>query len=385
MCVLYGPRHMERGVTPDVVLRGVTKAYGDLIAVDDVDLEVRPGEFLALLGPSGCGKTTTLRMIAGFDEPTAGEIEIGGRSAVGIPPNKRDVNTVFQQYALFPHMTVLDNVAYGLKQRKVDKAERRRKAAEALELVRLTGREQAKPAQLSGGMQQRVAVARALVMQPKVLLLDEPLGALDLKLRKAMQIELKSIQRDVGITFIVVTHDQEEAMSMADRIAVMNAGRIDQLAAPAEIYDRPSTPFVADFIGDMNHLEATLEREGENLVAVQGQARFGIGRVVRDAKPGERVRIGLRPEELHANSRGEGVPATCKTAMVMGHHLQIVATLETGEEVLASQRRAADEGLNGLSHGDKLWLGWSPTATLLLGPVDGSEPATSSEPLEVQA
>jgi ABC-type proline/glycine betaine transport system ATPase subunit len=244
MCVLYGPRHMERGVTPDVVLRGVTKAYGDLIAVDDVDLEVRPGEFLALLGPSGCGKTTTLRMIAGFDEPTAGEIEIGGRSAVGIPPNKRDVNTVFQQYALFPHMTVLDNVAYGLKQRKVDKAERRRKAAEALELVRLTGREQAKPAQLSGGMQQRVAVARALVMQPKVLLLDEPLGALDLKLRKAMQIELKSIQRDVGITFIVVTHDQEEAMSMADRIAVMNAGRIDQLAAPAEIYDRPSTPFV---------------------------------------------------------------------------------------------------------------------------------------------
>ena len=375
----------EATTVPDVRLEEVVKEFGDVRAVDGISLEVPRGSFFALLGPSGCGKTTTLRMIAGFDEPTSGEIEIGGRSAVGIPPNKRDVNTVFQQYALFPHMTVLDNVAYGLKQRKVDKSERRAKAAEALELVRLTGREQAKPAQLSGGMQQRVALARALVMQPKVLLLDEPLGALDLKLRKAMQIELKLIQRDVGITFIVVTHDQEEAMSMADRIAVMNAGRIDQLAAPAEIYDRPSTPFVADFIGDMNHLEATLEREGENLVAVQGQARFGIGRVVREAKPGERVRIGLRPEELHANSRGEGVPATCKNAMVMGHHLQIVATLETGEEVLARQRRAGEEGLDALSAGDKLWLGWSPTATLLLGPVDGSEPAADSEPLEVQA
>src|ERR687889_1235976 len=303
------PRHMDRGGSPDVVLRGVTKRFGDLVAVDRVDLDVQPGEFLALLGPSGCGKTTTLRMIAGFDEPTAGEIEIGGRSAVGIPPNKRDVNTVFQQYALFPHMSVLDNVAYGLKQRKVDKAERHRQAAEMLELVRLTGREQAKPAQLSGGMQQRVALARALIMRPKVLLLDEPLGALDQKLRKAMQVELKAIQRDVGITFVVVTHDQEEAMAMADRIAVMNDGRIDQLGAPSEIYDRPSTPFVADFIGDMNHLEGTLEREGDALVAVQGQARFGIGRVVREAKPGERVRIGLRPEEVHANTHGEGAPA----------------------------------------------------------------------------
>src|SRR5829696_1763658 len=385
MCVLYVPRHMEKGATPDVVLRGVTKRFGDLVAVDRIDLEVQPGEFLALLGPSGCGKTTTLRMVAGFDEPTDGEIEIDGRSAVGVPPNKRDVNTVFQQYALFPNMTVLDNVGYGLKQRKVDKRDRRRQATEALELVRLTGREHAKPAELSGGMQQRVALARALVMKPKVLLLDEPLGALDLKLRKAMQVELKRIQRDVGITFIVVTHDQEEAMAMADRIAVMNAGRVDQLAAPEEIYDRPSTPFVADFIGDMNHLEGTLERAGDSLVAVQGQARFGIGRVVREAKPGERVRIGLRPEELHANSRGEGVPATCQTAMVMGHHLQIVAVLETGEEVVARQRRAGDEGLHGLGPGDKLWLGWSPTATLLLGPVDGADAGHPAEPVEVQA
>ena len=232
-------------------------------------------------------------MIAGFDEPSAGEIEIGGRSAVGVPPNKRDVNTVFQAYALFPHLSVLDNVAYGLKQRKVGKQERYRQAQEALELVRLTGREQAKPAQLSGGMQQRVALARALVMNPKVLLLDEPLGALDLKLRKAMQVELKRIQRDVGITFIVVTHDQEEAMAMADRIAVMEAGRIDQLGAPSEIYDRPATPFVADFIGDMNHLEGTLERDAEHLVASVGDARFGIGRVVQRGR-GRRARA-LRP------------------------------------------------------------------------------------------
>jgi spermidine/putrescine ABC transporter ATP-binding subunit len=376
---------MERGVTPDVVLRGVTKRFGDLVAVDDIDLEVHPGEFLALLGPSGCGKTTTLRMIAGFDEPSEGEIEIGGRSAVGVPPNKRDVNTVFQAYALFPHLTVLDNVAYGLKQRKVGKEERYKQAQEALELVHLTGREQAKPAQLSGGMQQRVALARALVMNPKVLLLDEPLGALDLKLRKAMQVELKRIQRDVGITFIVVTHDQEEAMAMADRIAVMNAGHIDQLAAPSEIYDRPSTPFVADFIGDMNHLEGTLERDADQLVVAVGAARFGIGRVVREAQVGERVRLGVRPEEVEANTAGEGTPATCRTSMVLGHHLQIVAELETGEEIVAVQRRTDDERLNDLSAGDKLWLGWSPTAALLLGPADGAREAHAAEPLEVQA
>jgi spermidine/putrescine ABC transporter ATP-binding subunit len=375
---------METGVTPDVVLRGVTKRFGELVAVDDIDLEVRPGEFLALLGPSGCGKTTTLRMIAGFDEPTEGEIEIGGRSAVGVPPNKRDVNTVFQAYALFPHLSVLDNVAYGLKQRKVGKEARYRQAQEALELVRLTGREQAMPAQLSGGMQQRVALARALVMNPKVLLLDEPLGALDQKLRKAMQVELKRIQRDVGITFIVVTHDQEEAMAMADRIAVMEAGRIDQLAAPSEIYDRPATPFVADFIGDMNHLEGTLERDADALVARVGDARFGIGRVVEQADVGARVRLGLRPEEVHANTRGEGTPATCQTAMVLGHNLQIVAVLDSGEEVVARQRRAGDERLAGIAPGDKLWLGWSPSATLLLGPANGVGP-TPAESLELPA
>jgi spermidine/putrescine ABC transporter ATP-binding subunit len=371
---------------PVVALTGVTKRFGeDIVAVERVDLDVLDGEFLALLGPSGCGKTTTLRLIAGFEEPTEGEIEIDGRSAVGVPPNKRDVNTVFQQYALFPHLTVLDNVAYGLKQRKVGKEERRRRAAEALELVRLTGRQTAQPAELSGGMQQRVALARALVLHPKVLLLDEPLGALDMKLRKAMQVELKRIQRDVGITFILVTHDQEEAMAMADRIAVMNDGRIDQLDAPSQVYDRPATPFVADFIGDMNQLEGTLQRDGDRLVCDVDGLRFGIGLVVRAAEAGQRVRIGLRPEELHASMGGDGAPAIAQTAMVLGHQLQVVARLEGGAEVMARQPRAGGDGMVAFAPGDRVRLRWTPTAALLLGPAEDAQRTQTREPLELPA
>jgi spermidine/putrescine ABC transporter ATP-binding subunit len=358
----------------------VTKRVGALTAVEAVELDVTPGEFLTLLGPSGCGKTTTLRMVAGFEEPTAGEILIGGRSAVGLPPYRRDVNTVFQQYALFPHLSVLDNVAYGLKQRKVAKSERVQQAREALELVRLHGRERARPAELSGGQQQRVALARALVMRPKVLLLDEPLGALDLKLRKAMQIELKRIQEDVGITFVVVTHDQEEAMAMADRIAVMNEGRIDQLGTPSEIYDRPATPFVADFIGDMNHLEGRLERDGDRrTVVLGGGTAIGIGRVVQDAEGGARVRAGLRPDEVHANTRGEGAPASVLTAMVLGYQVQIVARLEGGDEILARQSRTGDERVEDLRPGDRIWLEWSERAALLLGACENGLSATDSE------
>jgi ABC-type Fe3+/spermidine/putrescine transport system ATPase subunit len=285
-------------------------------------------------------------------------------------------------------MNVLDNVAYGLKQRKVPRSERRRKAMEALELVHLPERATARPAQLSGGQQQRVALARALVMEPKVLLLDEPLGALDLKLRKAMQIELKRIQSEVGITFIVVTHDQEEAMSMADRIAVMNEGRIDQLGTPSEIYDQPATPFVADFIGDMNELSGTLERTpgGELVVALPG-GRAGIAKIIREAQPGSRVRVGLRPDEISARTSGDGEAATTVTAMVLGHYVQLVARLADGSDVVTRQQRAtADAGLADLHAGDPVWIEWPASAALLLGPSNGDGPQLSPrEPVQAQA
>jgi putative spermidine/putrescine transport system ATP-binding protein len=240
---------------PDIRLSGLYKAYGEVAAVDGVDLEVAEHEFFTLLGPSGSGKTTTLRLIAGFEEPDAGTVELGDTDVTGLPPYARDVNTVFQDYALFPHMTVGENVEYGLRIKRVAREERRRRAAEALELVQLSGYDKRKPGQLSGGQRQRVALARAIVNRPRVLLLDEPLGALDLKLRQEMQTELKRIQREVGITFVYVTHDQEEALTMSDRLAVFNAGRIEQVGAPAEVYERPATEFIAGFVGVSNVLE----------------------------------------------------------------------------------------------------------------------------------
>jgi putative spermidine/putrescine transport system ATP-binding protein len=248
------------GALPDIRLRGLTKRYGDFAAVDAVDLEVAQGEFFTLLGPSGSGKTTTLRLVAGFAIPDAGTVELRGTDVTALPPYARDVNTVFQDYALFPHMSIGDNVEYGLRIAKVARAERRRRAAEALELVRLTGYEKRSPAQLSGGQRQRVALARAIVNRPKVLLLDEPLGALDLKLRQEMQVELKRIQQDVGITFVYVTHDQEEALTMSDRLAVFNEGRIEQVGRPADVYERPANTFVAGFVGVSNLLERTGRR-----------------------------------------------------------------------------------------------------------------------------
>jgi putative spermidine/putrescine transport system ATP-binding protein len=244
-----------RSGSPDVRLSGLRRAYGDVVAVGGIDLEVQPGEFFTLLGPSGSGKTTTLRMIAGFEEPDAGTVELAGRDVTGIPPYDREVNTVFQDYALFPHMTVAENVEYGLRVKKVPRDERRARAAEALVMVRLPGYEKRKPSELSGGQRQRVALARAIVNRPRVLLLDEPLGALDLKLREQMQIELKGIQGDVGITFIYVTHDQDEALTMSDRIAVFNDGRVEQVGTPAEVYERPANQFVTGFVGISNLLE----------------------------------------------------------------------------------------------------------------------------------
>ncbi|MFL6053898.1 MAG: ABC transporter ATP-binding protein [Actinoallomurus sp.] len=245
----------EPGVSAAVSLRAVRKTFGEVTAVDGVDLEIRDGEFFAMLGPSGSGKTTVLRMIAGFETPTSGTVRLGGRDVTRLPPFERDVNTVFQDYALFPHMNVLANVEYGLKVKKVPKGERRERALQALRSVRLEGYDTRKPGQLSGGQRQRVALARALVNRPKVLLLDEPLGALDLKLREEMQVELKAIQREVGITFLFVTHDQEEALTMADRVAVFNAGRIEQVDSPAEVYEKPASAFVAGFVGTSNLIE----------------------------------------------------------------------------------------------------------------------------------
>ena len=245
----------------DVRLEGLRKLYGDVVAVDSVDLEVARGEFFTMLGPSGSGKTTTLRLIAGFEQPDAGSVQLGGRDVTDDPPYARNVNTVFQDYALFPHMTVAENVAYGLKIRRVPRAERQERVEEALRIVQLTGYGERRPAQLSGGQRQRVALARALVNHPQVLLLDEPLGALDLKLRQGMQIELKRIQREVGITFIYVTHDQDEALTMSDRIAVFNEGRIEQVGPPAQVYEHPLTEFVAGFVGVSN----LLTRDGHSL------------------------------------------------------------------------------------------------------------------------
>jgi spermidine/putrescine transport system ATP-binding protein len=363
----------------DVELRSVTKRYGPLVAVDEISLQVRRGEFLSLLGPSGCGKTTTLRMISGSEQPDAGEILIGGQDAVGIPPYRRDVNTVFQQYALFPHMSILDNVSYGLKQRKIGKKERYTKAHEALELVKLTGRDQHRPAQLSGGQQQRVALARALVMSPRVLLLDEPLGALDLKLRREMQIELKRIQQQVGITFVYVTHDQGEALSMSDRIAVMSNGRIEQLGDPRTIYDHPATAFVADFIGDMNFLEGEIVSSADGTFT----ADAGGSVVVRGrgtATPGTRARLGIRPERLlaHPYAPREGAnvaPGEVITKMYLGDQLQLVARLGNGAEVVVREQRAdSDPALDALHPGDRVIVQWDETAPFLLQDSIGRSP-----------
>ena len=360
------------GPAYDVEFRAVTKRFGALAAVDGVSLKVRKGEFLSLLGPSGCGKTTSLRLIAGFEQPDEGEILIGGLDAVGAPPYKRNVNTVFQHYALFPHMSVLDNVGYGLKQQKVGKSERHAKARAALELVHMTGREKHRPTMLSGGQQQRVALARALVMNPRVLLLDEPLGALDLKLRKEMQIELKRIQEQVGITFIYVTHDQEEALSMSDRVAVMSNGVIEQLDDPRTIYDRPLTPFVADFIGDMNFLVGEVAEAADGGFAVT----VGSGIVVRgrgDAVKGSQVRVGIRPERMVAETGGSTGTANSATAevitkMYLGDQIQIVAKLASGGEVMVREQRAsADPALDTIHPGDRIALRWDEAAPLLLG------------------
>ncbi len=283
-----------------VGLHGVVKRFGDVVAVDDLDLDIRDGEFFSLLGPSGCGKTTTLRMIAGLELPTSGSVRIHGEEMGLRPPNKRPVNTVFQSYALFPHMDVAKNVGFGLEMRGVDRAERRSLIDWAIDLVEMGGMAHRKPGQLSGGQQQRVALARALVNRPEVLLLDEPLGALDLKLRQQMQHELKELQREVGITFVYVTHDQEEAVTMSDRIGVMHEGRLLQVDSPESIYEHPTTRFVADFIGQTNFLEATVAGSDEVVLANGDRLRLST-----DHADGTGVAVTVRPERLTVHRRGE--------------------------------------------------------------------------------
>jgi len=284
----------------DIRLDRVTKAFGDTIAVDDLSLDIEEGEFFSMLGPSGCGKTTTLRMIGGFDDPTRGTIYLGGRDVTDLPPYRRDVNTVFQSYALFPHFNVFENVAFGLRRKKVDRSEIERRVSESLELVDLVGFDRRKPGQMSGGQQQRVALARALVNRPKVLLLDEPLGALDLKLRKQMQLELKRIQEEVGITFIYVTHDQEEAMTMSNRLAVMRHGKAEQIGPPEDVYENPQTEFVASFLGASNLLDGELkeQRNGTSTVLLTGGDAVNLPSERAPFGSGASVKVGVRPEKI---------------------------------------------------------------------------------------
>jgi spermidine/putrescine transport system ATP-binding protein len=345
---------------PDVRLEGVTKRFDDIVAVDGVTLEIPRGSFFALLGPSGCGKTTTLRMIGGFEEPTEGTIFLGERDVTGLPPYRRDVNTVFQSYALFPHLSIFENVAFGLRRRGVKGQDLRGQVTRILELVQLSGFERRKPRQLSGGQQQRVALARALVNSPRVLLLDEPLGALDLKLRKEMQLFIKALQHDVGITFIHVTHDQEEAMTMADSIAVMNAGRIEQLGSPDELYERPTTPFVARFLGASNLLEGQAEGNGA--------VRLSDGTVVRTSGAVGRsgpVAVGIRPEKIRLGGGEENsLAGEVRERAYIGVSTQYIVDTPHGAITVYVQN--TDPRAGAVQPGDQVTLSWSPEATFVV-------------------
>jgi spermidine/putrescine transport system ATP-binding protein len=353
----------------DVRLVEVTKRFEDVTAVDRLSLEIEHGSFFALLGPSGCGKTTTLRMIGGFEQPTEGQIYLGNTEVSGLPSYKRDVNTVFQSYALFPHLSVFENVAFGLRRQGVRGETLTGQVNEILRLVGLEGMGKRKPRQLSGGQQQRVALARALVNKPKVLLLDEPLGALDLKLRKQMQLELKGIQHDIGITFVHVTHDQEEAMTMADQIAVMNHGRIEQLGTPTELYETPSTAFVAGFLGVSNLIPGTVS--GPDTVRLRSGPEV---RVRPDALAGRTgaVAVGIRPEKIEL---GQGQPNSLDGTVVEEAYVGVSTQyiVETGCGLLTVYRQNASPGLNGAAPGQRLTLSWSPDSTFVVDSLEGSE------------
>jgi spermidine/putrescine transport system ATP-binding protein len=356
-------RRQAATATADVRLDDVTKHFDGVIAVDGLTLEIPTGSFFALLGPSGCGKTTTLRMIGGFEEPDTGTIYLGEQPVTGLPPHKRDVNTVFQSYALFPHLTIFENVAFGLRRKGVKGAQLNGRVGEILEMVDLAGMERRKPRQLSGGQQQRVALARALVNNPQVLLLDEPLGALDLKLRKQMQLTLKQIQHEIGITFVHVTHDQEEAMTMADAIAVMNHGRIEQLGPPEELYERPRTSFVARFLGASNLLPGTVEDDRAVRLESGGAVQVGSALPPR----GSRVAVGIRPEKLRpgpAQHEANTLAGTVTERSYVGVATQYL--VETPDGVVMVFVQNAQPTAAGLEPGTTVELSFDPDATFVV-------------------
>ncbi len=383
----------EAGSTGSVKLEGVTKKFGGFKAVDDIDLEIANGEFFTMLGPSGCGKTTTLRMIAGFEQPTEGKVKIDGVDVAGEPPYKRPTNTVFQSYALFPHMTLEENVGFGLKRKKVSKDEIKKRVADELERVGLSKEAKRKPAQLSGGQQQRVALARALVNLPKVLLLDEPLGALDLKLRKALQVELKSIQRDVGITFVYVTHDQEEALTMSDRIAVMNEGRIEQCAGPEAVYEHPATTFVAGFIGVSNLMPAVAT--GGNEVKLDNGPSVTSPDAARFSS-GERCFAVVRPEKLqvttdaNAPSDRPSIEGMVEASLYLGTSTQMAIRVADDVKITVLVPNASESERQLLpGGGSRVHVSWEPEHMHLVtespsgsGPSEQAVAASSETPRE---
>ena len=351
--------------TPEISLRQVTKAFGSVTAVDDISLDIRAGEFFSLLGPSGCGKTTTLRMIGGFEEPTAGRIELRGRDVTADPPDKRPVNMVFQNYALFPHLDVGENIAFGLRRHHVPEPEIKRRVAEALELVHLPGYERRRPHQLSGGQQQRVALARALVNNPNVLLLDEPLGALDLKLRQRLQLELKRIQTEVGITFVYVTHDQEEALTMSDRIAVMSAGKVEQLGTPEELYDRPATRFVADFIGRTNLIRGSVRTVDANRATIALSSGETTETLADGLASGQGVELSVRPEVVHLSGAGSvhrALRGRVEQAAYLGATFSYVVRTTGGLELSAHAPKSDGR----LVVGSDVDIHWRPEDALVL-------------------
>ena len=363
----------QRPGTGQLSLVGLTKHFGSVVAVDSVDLDIPAGGFFSLLGPSGCGKTTTLRMIAGFETPTSGRVLLDGHDIARTPPSKRPVNTVFQSYALFPHLRVFDNVAFGLRRAGVAKDAVRRRVAEALELVQLAEYARRKPGQLSGGQQQRVALARALVLKPAVLLLDEPLGALDAKLRRQLQVELKQLQHQVGITFVYVTHDQEEALTMSDRIAVINRGRIEQAASPQDLYEEPANAFVADFLGVSNLMDATVTGPSGPGVQVQLSDSFSVEVHRGDVEirgPAKVVirpeRIGVEPGSLPGMTGGNRIPGLLTNVVYLGSSLQLAIQLASGHAVTALVPNDGDETASAWSPGMSVSCHLPPTGLRIL-------------------